>query len=39
MPKAGSIADGLGVNDCRFRLRIEMGAVIKGGEVRIVVTG
>lgn len=33
------IADGLGVNDRRFRLRIEMGAVIKGGEVRIVVTG
>lgn len=33
------IADGLGVNDRRFRLRIEMGASIKGGEVRVVVTG
>lgn len=33
------IADALGVDDNRFRLRIERCAVIKGGEVRIVVTG
>lgn len=33
------IADGLGVDDNRFTLRIERCAPIKGGEVRIVVTG
>lgn len=32
------IADGLGVNDNRFRIRYEIGAVIKGGEVRVIVT-
>jgi crossover junction endodeoxyribonuclease RusA len=32
------IADGLKVDDRRFRLIIEMGAVIKGGEVRVIVT-
>ena len=33
------IADGLGVNDKRFRARMEVGGVIKGGEVRIIITG
>jgi len=28
----------LGVDDSRFTLRIERGAVIKGGEIRIIVT-
>ena len=32
------IADGLAVNDKRFRVRYEIGAVIKGGEVRVIVT-
>ena len=38
--KAGidGIADALGVDDSRFTLRIERGAVIKGGEIRIIVT-
>lgn len=33
------IADALGVDDSRFTLRIEKGAVIKGGEIRIIITG
>lgn len=32
------IADGLVVNDCRFRVTHEVCRVIKGGEVRVVVT-
>jgi crossover junction endodeoxyribonuclease RusA len=35
--KAGldGIADALGVNDCQFKLSLEMGSPIKGGEVEI----
>lgn len=33
------VADGLGVDDNRFTLRIERCAPVKGGEVRIIVTG
>jgi len=38
--KAGidGIADALGVDDSRFTIRIERGAVIQGGEVRVIVT-
>ena len=38
--KAGldGIADGLAVNDSRFRISFEICSVIKGGEVRVVVT-
>lgn len=32
------VADGLGVDDNRFRLRIERCAPKKGGEVRIIIT-
>ncbi len=39
--KAGidGIADALKIDDSRFTIRIEKGAVIKGGEVRIIITG
>ena len=39
--KAGNdgIADALGVNDYQFIVTYEVGAVIKGGEVRVIVTG
>jgi crossover junction endodeoxyribonuclease RusA len=33
------IADGLGVNDKRFRIRYEIGSVIRGGEVRVIISG
>lgn len=33
------IADGLGVNDNRFRLHLEMGEVVKGGRVVVNVGG
>ena len=33
------VADGLQVDDSRFRLICEMGGIIKGGEVRIIITG
>ena len=33
------IADGLAVNDCRFKLQIEVCSVIKGGQVRVIITG
>lgn len=33
------IADALRVDDARFAIRIEKGEVIKGGEVRIIITG
>ena len=33
------IADALGVDDSRFTIRIERGASIKGGQVRVIVTG
>jgi crossover junction endodeoxyribonuclease RusA len=33
------IADGLGVNDVRFKIRYEIGGVIRGGVVRVIVSG
>lgn len=38
--KAGldGVADALMVNDCRFQLQIERCAVIKGGQIRIIVS-
>lgn len=38
MQRADKIADGLGVNDNRFRIRFEICSVISGGEVRVVIS-